>query len=349
MLVQTVKQLQFKTGLPLRSVCVRLRVPWSSYGRWKQRLMAGGSLLRAPGPGKLLSLDVATIRNGVQQLKHGPKRSTGTGALYQMHRESISRRDLAAMVEQTRAESNRRRQEQQLHLTWQRTGVAWSMDATELPCRSLDNRTVYVTQLQELCSRYKLPPLGGSCPVGEEIAGMLDHEFRTHEPPLFLKRDNGGNMNHMVVDEVLAEYWVLPLNSPFYYAPYNGAIEHGQGEIKRELDVQLRGVQLQQTCHVEPYARLAAQQLNHMPRDVLSGRTACQVFHDPAKAVRFTKTQRKEIYELISERQNHIIINRGSTVAPLTAWRVAAKQWLVQNGLLTITLNKKVSPDYYKT
>jgi hypothetical protein len=316
MVVQTVDNMKFKTGLPVRRVCAALQVPWASYGRWRGRLKAGVAAVGTPGPGKLQPPDMEAIRTGVQQLNHGVKRSGGTGVLYQMHRQSISRRELAALVVEARQESNRQRREQQSHLSWHRTGVVWSMDATELPCRSLDGRTVYVTQFQELCSRYKLSPLGGSCPVGEEIAGHLDHQFRTHEPPLFLKRDNGGNMNHMVVDDVLAEYCVLPLNGPFYYAPYNGAIEHGQGEMKRALDLQLCGVQLQQTCHIEPYARGATQELNHMRRDVLNGHTACQVFHDPTRAVRFTKTKRKKIYELISERRNHII----AELDPIIPW-----------------------------
>ena len=50
--------------------------------------------------------------------------------------------------------------------------------------------------------------------------------------PCFLKRDNGGNLNHRAVNEVLSEFFVLPLNSPTYYAPYNGAIEESQRGLK---------------------------------------------------------------------------------------------------------------------
>jgi hypothetical protein len=53
--------------------------------------------------------------------------------------------------------------------------------------------------------------------------------------PLFCKRDNGGNLNHHAVNDVLEEANVIPINSPPYTAPYNGAIEHIQVEFKDYL------------------------------------------------------------------------------------------------------------------
>ena len=51
------------------------------------------------------------------------------------------------------------------------------------------------------------------------------------------KRSDWGvdNMNHIAINDVLAKSFVLPLNSPGYYAPYNGAIEESQRELKRSL------------------------------------------------------------------------------------------------------------------
>ena len=72
-------------------------------------------------------------------------------------------------------------------------------------------------------------------PCGEEVAGHLSHLVSRFGPPLFCKRDNGGNLNHMVVDEVLADALVVPINNPANTAFYNGAIEHTQGEFKAYL------------------------------------------------------------------------------------------------------------------
>ena len=50
-----------------------------------------------------------------------------------------------------------------------------------------------------------------------------------------MKRDNGSNLNHQAVNELLSEYMVLPLNSPTYYPQYNGGIENSQSIIKSAL------------------------------------------------------------------------------------------------------------------
>jgi len=42
-------------------------------------------------------------------------------------------------------------------------------------------------------------------------------------------------MNHRAINDVLSESFVLPLNSPEYYAPYNGAIEESQREVKKKF------------------------------------------------------------------------------------------------------------------
>ena len=47
-----------------------------------------------------------------------------------------------------------------------------------------------------------------------------------------LKRDNGSNLNHQAVDEVLSRYLVIPLNSPPHDPPYNGGMECAVRELK---------------------------------------------------------------------------------------------------------------------
>ena len=44
--------------------------------------------------------------------------------------------------------------------------------------------------------------------------------------------NNGGNLNHMAVDEVLTNAVVVPINNQANTAPYNGAIENTQVEFK---------------------------------------------------------------------------------------------------------------------
>ena len=90
--------------------------------------------------------------------------------------------------------------------------------------------------MQDVTSKYKFEPLvrKGSI-TGGEIAQHLKRLFEQFGAPLFLKRDNGSNLNSKEVADLLKEFKVIPLNSPTYYPQYNGAIEHAQGEAKREL------------------------------------------------------------------------------------------------------------------
>jgi hypothetical protein len=70
----------------------------------------------------------------------------------------------------------------------------------------------------------------------EEISGYLTATFNRFGAPLFVKRDNGSNLNHTAVNDVLIEYFVMPVNSPVQYPPYNGAIEEAQTELKIGLE-----------------------------------------------------------------------------------------------------------------
>src|SRR4030042_5544770 len=76
---------------------------------------------------------------------------------------------------------------------------------------------IYLHNTQDLGSRYEFLPMDGEYPVGEEVAGDLSEKFDRYGAPLVLKRDNEGNMNHTAINDVLAESFVLPLNSPEYY------------------------------------------------------------------------------------------------------------------------------------
>jgi hypothetical protein len=115
-------------------------------------------------------------------------------------------------------------------IDWGVPGVVWAMDGTEYDLGMAGK--IHLHNTQDLGSRYKFLPLVGKDMIGEEIAGSLSEKFFRFGPPLLLKRDNEGSMNHGAVNGVLSEFFVLPLNSPEYYAPYNGAIEEAQRELK---------------------------------------------------------------------------------------------------------------------
>ena len=187
--------------------------------RWKRRLANGQAAVEKRGPKKVRPLNLNELKAKIRDLDHGAKRSRGTGRLHGAYAGCISRRELNQLVRQARRETNRRRKAEACRVRWLRPNLAWAID----DCRKSDTAvsgTLHLHNLTDLCSRYKLPPIAsGQLPCGEEVAGHLAHLFDRFGPPLFCKRDNGGNLNHTTVDEVLEDAWVIPINSPPYTAP----------------------------------------------------------------------------------------------------------------------------------
>jgi hypothetical protein len=175
------------------------------------------------------------------------------------------------------------------------------------------------------------------------VAGHLQYLFDRFDPPLFCKRDNGGNLNHLAVNQVLEEPLVIPINSLPQRPPYNGAIEHSQGEFKSYLD--------RWSCKAGSLDRMmllsetAAHDLNHQPRRCLGGKTACRAnFGGPR--IRYPRRKRQSVYQWIQQLAAEVSARAGKPVITPTAWRVAARQWLVKNGLIMIQTAGKVSPNF---
>jgi hypothetical protein len=311
--------------------------------RWRRRSRGGRVPVAKRGPKKLQPLDLSGLREKIKGLDHSGKRSRATGALHCAYKGLVSRRELNAMIGEVRTENSRQRRTEMCRVTWLRPNLAWAMD----DCRKSDalaDGTLHLHNLTDLCSRYRLPPLAsGSMACGEEVAGHLQHLFDRFDPPLFCKRDNGGNLNHGSVNEVLEQALVIPINSPPKQAAYNGAIEHAQGEFKRYLKRwrwkagSLDGLAV--------LAEVAAHDLNHQPRRCLAGMTACQAYFG-VRRVRYPGRRRKAVYRWIRDLAAEISIRAGKKRIAPAAWRVAAKQWLVKNGMIRIERTGKVSPNF---
>jgi len=164
-----------------------------------------------------------------------------------------------------------------------------------------------------------------------------------------LKRDNGGNLNHGAVNGVLSEFFVLPLNSPVYYAPYNGAIEESPRELKACLREKLiPDLPLSENHSAAVYAEVAAHDLNHRLRRGLNGKTSCQVFFSWAERPVFSKLERREIYDIVLARVERILasINQFGKSAREAAWRIAVEFWLQSREFIKVHIPKKVLPNF---
>lgn len=343
-MVETVEQMKEQTEMSYEAICTGLKLSWSSFKRWRCRIRNALPATKRPGPKKVQSFDPSDLDTEIRLLDHGLKRSAGTRELYQRYRFSVSRRELAGMVEQVRHELGADQRRQLRRIQWLTPGVVWAMDGTQYDLG--EGVKSYLHNTQDLGSRYKFLPMAGGYPVGEEIAGYLSDKFDRYGAPLVLKRDNEGNLNHRAVNDVLSEFFVLPLNSPDYYAPYNGAIEESQREIKGCLrDKPSLGLW---GCaeHIGAYAEAAVNDLNHRLRPCLKGRTSCQVFFESTNKPVFTKRERREIYDCVMEKTERILsaMNQSAQGVRESAWRIAVEFWLQSKGYIKVHINQKCHP-----
>jgi hypothetical protein len=344
--VEIIHQMKQQTGIPYKTLCQTLQLSWSSLKRWRFRIQKNESVIKRPGPKKVEPFDPSVLDAEIESLAHQRKRSAGTTELYQRYRFGLSRRELGQMVAQVRQDLLADQRRNLRRLEWQNPGVAWAMDGTEYDMGLIGK--IYLCNTQDLGSRYKFLPMAGEYPVGEEIAGHLSDKMDRYGAPLILKRDNEGNMNHAAVNEVLEEFFVLPLNSPEYYAPYNGAIEESQREVKRCLRDKLALGLPECQDHVAAYAEAAIHDLNHRLRPCLGGKTSCQVFFAPANKSVFRKRERRMIYDIIMERTERILsaMKQSGKSVREAAWRIAVESWLKSRGFINVHTNPKVSPNF---
>jgi len=153
-------------------------------------------------------------------------------------------------------------------------------------------------------------------------------------------------MNHRAINDVLSESFVLPLNNPDYYAPYNGAIEESQREVKRCLRDKLALDLLTPGNHITAYAEAAVNDLNHRHRPCLNGKTSCQLFFCSPNKPTFSRRERREIYDIIMEKAERILsaMNRSGQSERESAWRIAVESWLKSRNFIKVHINQKCHP-----
>ena len=328
-----IEEMKTKFSLSYDWFSQQVGVSLATLMRWKKRLRKARPRWGKRGPKKVRPFKLDKLREKVEELDHVRKRTHGTGQLYGAVWDSISRRDFNEMVRQVRQETNRQQKSESCQVTWLRPNLAWAMDDCRKTRMAADG-TLHIHNLTDLCSRYKLPPLASDhLPCGEEVAGHLDYLFGRFGAPLFCKRDNGGNLNHTAVNDVLEQAQVIPLNSPVYNAPYNGAIEHTQGEFKSYL--QRWQWKANTISEFSLLVEVAAHDLYHNQRRCLNGRSSCSAYFGECR-LQYSKRHRKSVYQWVYDLASEISRRTGLTDITPVSWRVAVKQWLIKNALIKI-------------
>ena len=341
--MEIIEEMKKRMGMPYGMICKTLQLPLASFNRWRCRIRDNVVLIQRPGPKKVEPFDPC-LDTEIRLLDHGVKRSAGMTGLYQRYRFSISRRELGQMVERVREDLEADRRAHLRRVEWLTPGIVWAMDFTEHDLGMTGK--IYLHNMQDLGSRYKFLPMAGGYPVGEEVAGYLSEKFDRYGAPLVLKRDNEGNMNHGAINDVLTESFVLPLNNPEYYAPYNGAIEESQREVKTSLREKLVLGLSDCRDHIAAYAEAAVNDLNHRTRPCLNGKTSCQAFFESGNRPAFTKRKRREIYDWVMERVERILsaMSQSGQAVRESAWRIAVESWLRFKGYIKVHINQKCHP-----
>lgn len=337
MVVELIEQMHTHENVGYRELCERVGVGYSSFMRWREREHRGEAPVHRPGPAKTEPLDFDGLLSKIEAMHHGRKRTDSVGELYEEHKGAISRRDLNALVQAERDRQKQKKSRQQVRIHWHVPRLVWAMDDTEYrPDRNYPK--AYLHNVQDLASRYKFGALVGlKLAAGDEVVAHLAELFNRYGPPLFLKRDNGGNLNHHEVDELLSSAMVIPLNSPPHYPQYNGSMERAQRDIKTILAEHAKtpnaflGIQAEMDIH----------ELNHRTLSDLNYRTPCDVFRSGKNNARqYTRRKRKEVYENIKENMLEIMTVKGYETN--RAWRCAMRNWLLENGFITISRGGKV-------
>lgn len=338
-------ELKNQNKLSYRDQCRASAVAYSSLMRWKSRHLKGEAPVQAPGPKKVEPFDLVQCMQQLEQLSHVQRRSHGTCRLWKLLARQISRRRFQGLVQIARQKAKQQRAAALRLMSWHKPGLVWSMDDLLLE-HGLDPAGRYVHAVQDLASRFKFDPLvGKQLATGKEVAAHLWRLFAQFGPPLFIKRDNHGNLNHEAVNQVLAEFWVIPLNSPKAYPPYNGAMERAQGELRQALRAKLQDHH--EGADLAHLVEKTVHELNHKPRRSLGGRTSCHEFYlGRTQTQHYDRQKRKEVFQAIQALAVKILAAQQHH-AQLTApqvWRLAAQTWLQRNGFITVAENSKCYP-----
>ena len=231
---------------------------------------------------------------------------------------------------------------------WLVPGAVWSMDDLEKDC--LRENKGHVNMVMDTASRKNIGALGDDIQAsGFKIALNLDEKFRKYGAPLFMKVDGGKNYRSREVDEVFGEHMVIPLRSPPYYPPYNGSVERGHQEILKVLE---RRIGSEKVCSrvFRLECEVSCNEVDHIRRPVLGGRTACEVFESGRPVMkRFGRRERKEAYEEILTLTVDIVneLDEHSGTVDETAFRYAAETWMQQKQLIRVIQNGEVLPSCF--
>lgn len=328
---------QAALGLSIRQLCAETGLPYTTCQRWRQRQRNGAPLLRPSGPGKTGPLPLAQVQAQIQQLVHGRRRTQGTTALYRQHEQELSRRQLGTLVQAERQRLHLTRLAHTQTITWHDAQTAWAMDGTQWGCNHR-GQPLFVLLARDLATRFCLAMLVCTSLLGGQVAAFLKDLFAKYGPPLFLKRDNGSNLQTPEVEQVLADCGVIPLNSPVQYPQYNGGMEKQIGDLKRLLPFGLPSTPPQDDHQTLAILEAVRHCYNAKPRADQEGCSPFELFHRGPR-LRVPRPERTAIFDLLSSATLRKLLNMENRDhrSVDAAWRSIVVTWLRRQQLISVS------------
>ncbi|MHC4842028.1 MAG: hypothetical protein ACYTDT_13910 [Planctomycetota bacterium] len=330
-----------------------LKLPYSTLHRWIQRQLAGKPRRKRPGPKPVgpLSLDQSLK----DSLGHGRTRSRGSGKVHATLKGDSPRRCIQWAINEHHKEHNEILRGEMTRVEWSDPMVAWAMDDTDVTALvGVDPQTGgrrYINTIMDMQSRHKFDAVPAPMLTHTQMAERLAALFRRYGAPLVLKRDNGGNLNGSAVKGVLEKFGVIALNSPPYYSQYNGAVEHANLEIKVQMDADIITTLQMRSNHLNEVtlpilATNAIHELNHKKRRILGGQNSCFAFHSKARRQRFSKRERRTIFDEIGTIAFDLMAHTGTDKRGVAkAKRLAKEAWLTERRYIRAEKNREVLPN----
>jgi hypothetical protein len=343
--MDTVQETKARHGISYKAQAKHNRMSERTMYRKIGRLKRNKPILQKRGP-KKIEFDLSGLFEQIRQLPGGPKRTVGLGRLHTSWSSFISRRDIRDLARLSRWEAREQSLATMRRITWRLPGTVWAFDDTHIGYDEHGDKLFNTTGI-DLATTYLFEPLTGTPCCGAEIAGHLDRLCRKYGAPLFLKVDNGSNLNSFEVQEVMEHYGIIPLNSPPYYPPYNGTVEHMNGELKSMIkaDLSFQNVPAE---HKEAYLTGYIHKLNHNERRSLATRHACQFFGNRRQRVTFSKRMRHNIIGEVQTIQQEILgeIDQPNDRETAAAHRRACETVMLKHGLINVHQNgDELSPE----
>jgi hypothetical protein len=339
--------LEQSSELSLTELSQGLAFPYATLKRWRWRHQL--PLRQRPGPKKYLPLPYEELQEKVSALAHRLQRTFGMKALYEQYLDSISRRHLQSSVNEYRRHLRQRRRGAWKSVRWLYPNAAWAVDVTEVG-RDHHGQLLRLVMCRDLASRFQFDPAPALVLAGLEIQAYLRELFESYGAPLVLKRDNGSVLNTPGIDQVLASYGVITLNSPGGYPRYNGGIERGIGLFKNGMTPCLPQPHRWELEHVRPLVTAQSHLENCRVRRCLKGFSAAQAFLQRPR-LRVSKRVRRQTFDWIAHEYCAILSSMKKPNHP-RAWRWAVESWLVRQGLICVsskTKTKKVLPHFHSS